>query len=94
MHVKFRSGNIVSELDAVSRNVSLGGVLLETQALIPQHSSVSFLMTVQGGRTVRPIELEGQGRVVRVEARGPENCFAIAVECRNPITQIEPFLPA
>lgn len=93
VHLKFVSGDLVSELDAVSRNVSLGGMLLETARVIPQHSPVSFLMTVHGGRIVRPIELAGHGEVVRVERSG-EAGFAIAVQCKNPITQIEPYLPA
>lgn len=34
VHVEFRSGELVSELDAVSRNVSTGGLLLEAPLLI------------------------------------------------------------
>ena len=93
VRVKFHSGNPVSELDTVTRNVSLGGMLLETATAIPQHSPVSFVMTLRGGRIVRPIELAGQGKVVRVENLGAGAGFAVAVECKNPITQIEPYLP-
>jgi hypothetical protein len=94
VHVKVYSGNVVSELDTVTRNVSLGGMLLETAAVIPQHSPLSFVMTLRGGRIVRPIELAGQGKVVRVETLAAGAGFAVAVECNNPITQIEPYLPA
>lgn len=92
VHVKFRSGTSVSELDAVSRNVSLGGMLLETASCIPERTPVSFVMTLQGGRIVRPIELAGEGQVVRVETGGAPAGFAIAVQCKHPITQIEPYL--
>jgi PilZ domain len=92
VQVKFLSGSRISELDAVSRNVSLGGMLLEMASLIPQNSRVSFRMTVHGGRVLRPIELAGEGEVVRVEHTGGE--FAIAVRCKRPITRIEPYLPA
>jgi len=92
VHVKFSDGNVISELDAVSRNVSLGGMLLETGARIPEHADVSFVMRLQGGRIVRPIELEGEGQVVRVESSTVPAGYAIAVQCKNPITQIEPYL--
>jgi hypothetical protein len=92
VHVKFRSGDLMSELDAVSRNVSLGGMLLETGSRIPERVSVSFVMTLQGGRIVRPIELAGEGQVVRVESNAAPAAYAIAVQCKNPITQIEPYL--
>jgi hypothetical protein len=93
VHVTFHSGNLVSELDAVSRNVSLGGMLLETAAVIPQHSPVSFLMTVQTGRMVQPIKLAGEGEVVRVENVPAGAGFAVAVACKYPIAQIESILP-
>lgn len=64
VHVEFHSGNSVLELDAVSNNVSIGGMLLETASLIPPHSLVSFVMTVQGGPVLRPIQLKGEGEVV------------------------------
>ena len=93
VHVKFEIGSTVSELDAVSRNVSLGGMLLESPSAIPQRSPVSFVMTLQAERMLHPIELKGEGEVVRVES-GRGGCgFAVAVECRQPITQIERYLP-
>jgi hypothetical protein len=91
VHVKFRSGNLVSELDTMSRNVSLGGMLLETASPIPEQTSVSFVMTLKGGRIARPIELAGDGQVVRVE-NSQTPAYAIAVQCKDPIIQIEPYL--
>jgi hypothetical protein len=57
VHGKFYSGKVVSEFDAVSRNVSIRGLLLETASEIPRHSSLSFTMTIEGGRTIHPIRL-------------------------------------
>jgi len=93
VHVTFHAGSSSAELDGVSRNVSVGGMLLETAAMIPQHSPVSFFMTVQGGRIAHPIELVGEGEVVRVEASGAGAGFAVAIECKRPIAQIENYLP-
>jgi len=93
VHVRFASGNLFSELDAVSRNVSLCGLLLETASIIPQHSPVSFVITLQGEQIVRPIELAGEGKVVRVEDVGTGAGFAVAIECKDPISQIEDIFP-
>jgi hypothetical protein len=92
VHLLFRSGELISEADAVSRDVSIGGLLLDCPMPIPQHSLVSFVMSLHG-RTLRPVELTGEGRVVRVEQTGPAAEFAIAIECKKPITQIEAYLP-
>ena len=89
---KFYSGNAISEFDAVSRNVSIGGLLLETASEIPWHSAVSFTMTVQGRGVIHPIRLAGEGEVVRVEPSGPGPWFAIALECKHPIAQMENYL--
>src|SRR5208337_2481376 len=91
VHVEFRSGELVSELDTVSRNVSTGGLLLEAPLLIPQGSSVSFVMILRGNQFVQPIELSGEGDVVRVEPGAPEAGFGIAVKCISSIRQIEHY---
>jgi PilZ domain len=92
VRLKFSSGTLASELDAMSRNVSLGGMLLETASAIPERTAVSFVMTLGGGRIARPIELTGDGHVVRVESSQAPSAYAIAVQCEHPITQIEPYL--
>lgn len=94
VHLKVRSGDAQSEIDAVSKNVSIGGLLLEATAQIPENCSVSFVLTVQGGHVTRPIRLTGEGEVVRVEPVLSENRFAIAVKCERPIAQIEEYLSA
>ena len=92
VHGKFYSGKAVSEFDAVSRDVSIGGLLLETASEIPRHSPVSFTMTIRGGSIVHPIRLAGEGEVVRVEPARHGAWFAIALACKHPIAQIENYL--
>ncbi len=92
VRVKLGSGSCPSELDAVSVNVSVGGMLLETAAMIPPHTPLRFVMTLQGGQIVLPIQLGGEGQVVRVERIGTTPRFAIAVECKTPIAEIQTYL--
>jgi hypothetical protein len=94
VRLKVHSSDCMVELDAVSRNISIGGLLLETSSLIPQHTPVSFVVTVQSAQVVRPIHFAGEGKVVRVDAEAAEEVFAIAVECERPITRTdEPLAP-
>jgi hypothetical protein len=90
-HVKV-SSELVSEVDTVSRNVSVGGLLLEAPLPIPEFSSVSFVLILRSRQFDLPIELAGEGEVVRVEPIGPEAGFGIAVKCTSPINQLESFL--
>lgn len=92
VHVKLGSGSQPSELEAVSVNVSVGGMLLETNAMIPPHTPLSFVMTLVGGEIVQPIHLVGEGQVVRVENIGVGSRFAIAVHCKKPIAEIDTYL--
>ena len=87
--VKFASQDSTEELQAVSENVSIGGMLLIAPSSIPQFSSVTFTLTVQDEHVIRPIQLVGEGRVVRVESSTEGKDFAIAVECVHPITELE-----
>jgi len=85
VRVKFPCGNSTVEMDTFSKNVSIGGVLLEAAAMIPPSSPVSFVMTVRGGRVIHAIQLSGEGKVVRVEHDPSGTSYAIAVECNTPI---------
>jgi hypothetical protein len=86
--LKFTSGTDIQELPAISKNVSVGGMLLEATSAIPQDSSISFTLTVNKQSALRPIRLVGHGKVVRVES--PETGkFTIAVECSRPISELE-----
>jgi PilZ domain len=92
VHVKARSGGIVSEINAISGNLSVGGVLLETETIIPKDSDVSFVVAVRDIRIAHPTALVGEGKVVRIE-RISDAAFRIAVECTNPMTHEKFFSP-
>lgn len=94
VRLKVHSAELMVELDAVSRNISIGGLLLETSCMIPQHTPVSFVMTVRSDQVPRPIQFAGEGKVVRVDAEAAEEVFAIAVECKRPITRSDEPLAA
>ena len=99
VRLKVHAAHSLVELDAVSRNISIGGLLLETSSMIPQHTPVSFVMTVWSAQAVRPIQFAGEGEVVRVDAKATEKqatgkMFAIAVECKRPITRTDGPLAA
>ena len=93
VQVKFPLGSAVSTLQAVSNNISLSGVLLEAESSIPQHSDVSFTMTVRQHHIVGPIQLAGEGKVVRVESHRSGSGFAIAVKCSRPLSKLDEYLP-
>jgi hypothetical protein len=94
VNIKFHSENSVSELRAISRNISLGGVLLEADSALPQHCDVSFIVTVRGHHIIGPTQILGEGEVVRVEPQRSGAGFAIAVKCKRPISELQGFLPA
>ena len=85
---------VVRELETVSKNVSVGGLLVTANDQIPLRTPVSLTMNVVGRRLRRSVRLSGEGEVVRVESLGPGAGFAIAVECIRPIQEIEDHLPA
>jgi hypothetical protein len=77
----------------MSQDVSIGGLLLACSVPIPKGSAVDFVISLRA-RKLRPVQLIGEGRVVRVERSRAQAEFAIAVECKNSISQIEAYLPA
>ena len=83
VNVKFHFEDSVSELQAVTKDVSVGGLLIETASPIPQHCPVDFIMTLHGGPVIRPVQVVGEGDVVRVEPHGPGAGFAIAIKCKR-----------
>ena len=87
----YHSGNVAGDVAAVSRNISRGGLLLESPEMVPLSSTISFVISLSG-RKLRPVRLTGEGKVVRVEPSAGKMEFMIAVECTNPITQIAPYL--
>ena len=87
-------GDSVSEFRAVSNNISIGGVLLESDLSIPQHCDVTFTIQVQGHDIIGPTQIVGEGEVVRVEPHRSGAGFAIAVRCKHPISELPSCLPA
>ncbi len=88
VHLSFPSGVTVRELDAISRNVSIGGLLLAASDSLPLHTQVNLIMEVRGPRLRSTVRLQSEGEVVRVE-RLKSAEFAIAIECKRPIDEIE-----
>jgi len=93
VQVIFNVAGCVSELQAISNNVSLGGILLEAATPIPQYCDVTFAMAVPEHHIVGGFQLAGEGAVVRVESHQSGTGFAIAVECRRPLSMLEDYLP-
>ena len=85
---------VLRELETVSKNVSVGGLLVTANDQLPLRTPVGLTMNVFGPRFRHPVKLVGEGRVVRVESLGSGAGFAIAVECKRPIKEIEDHLPA
>ena len=92
--VKFSLGNSSFELRAISNNISVGGVLLEADARIPQHCDVRFILTVRGHHVIGPTQIVGEGEVVRIEPHRSGTGFAIAVKCKRPISELRSFSPS
>ena len=91
VHFLFQHDSLSGEMAAVSRNISTGGLLLECPAKVPVASTINFVISLSG-RKLRPVRLTGEGTVVRLEPGTGKMEFAVAVECKNPITQIAPYL--
>jgi len=88
VQVRFGSGKAMAEVDAVTKNISLGGLLLESACLIPRGSRVEFAITLPWEPNSRTIKLPGAGKVVRVEPSETPAGFEIAVACSRSITQV------
>jgi hypothetical protein len=91
VRLKAHSADLTVEFEATSRNISICGLLLETSSMIPPLTPVSFIVTAEGTAIGHPIQFVGEGKVVRVDAKAAQELFAIAVECTQPITQIDHY---
>ncbi len=94
LQMKVQSLSLITEIEAVSKNVSVGGLLVKSALMIPQNASVSFVLSVHGEGAIRPIHLMGEGEVVRVETEEEGASFVMAVKCKAPVRQLEEYLPA
>jgi len=92
VQVTFDAGGSVSELQAISNNVSLDGMLLEAATPIPQYCDVSFTMAVPQNDAVGPFQLTGEGQVLRVESHQSGTGVSIAVKCKRPISKLRGIL--
>lgn len=86
--VSFYDHGFRSQVDTVSENVSIGGLLLASASPIPTSTPVSFVITVTGPSAVRPIVLSGEGQVVRVGGLDTRSGYSIAIRCKAPLTQL------
>jgi PilZ domain len=91
--IKFAVGGPVGELEAITENVSIGGFLVRSTAVIPLHTSISFVITVYGEQAERPIYLVGEGNVVRVERNDRDAMLSIAVKSKMPVMQLAQHFP-
>ena len=87
VYIRFKADSFGTEVVAVSKDVSIGGLLVRTAAMIPERTPVTFIISVRGDQSIQPIYLAGEGEVIRVKSSGAD--FMIAVECKTPITQLE-----
>jgi len=92
VRVRFSSGDSAAEVQMWSQNVSVGGLLLQSDSPIPPKTDVRFVITVRGGQLVRPILMKGEGQVVRLEREKSLAGFSIAVRCKRPIAEINHLL--
>jgi len=87
VRVTFSREGVLQKIETISRNVSVGGLLLETVDPIPVRTSITLKMDLRS-LSGRAISLAAEGRVVRVESSSPDATFAIAVECKRPISEM------
>ncbi len=81
--LSFPSEGKLHKLMAISKNVSIGGLLLKVSDQVPLRTPVSWTMDARGSWSRRPVRLRGEGEVVRVEHLGSGAGFAIAIECKT-----------
>lgn len=93
VRMNFQAGSNTAEIDGVSKNVSIGGLLVRSARPIPPQTPVTFVLSVHGKEGVRPLHLLGQGQIVRMEPDDQQG-FALAVRCNAPVTELEDYLPS
>ncbi|HTZ83676.1 MAG TPA: PilZ domain-containing protein [Candidatus Acidoferrales bacterium] len=92
--LSFPAGEAARKVDGVSKNVSLGGLLVKTEDVLPISTPVDLTVNVMGWSSRRPILLHGEGKVVRVVELARGAGFEIAVKCTRPITELRSHVPA
>jgi hypothetical protein len=80
-----------TEIETVTKNVSVGGFLVRSIVDIPLRTQVTFNLTIHGNDAIRPVHLVGAGEVVRVE-NDTDGGVAFAVKSSSPISMLEEHL--
>lgn len=78
--VQYQTGGTTADVEAVTKNISIGGILITSAIVIPLHTPVRSRIWA------------GEGKIVRVEPTENKGKVAIAVECDVPITHLEETL--
>jgi len=87
--VQYQTGGSTADVEAVTKNVSIGGILIRSAIVIPLNTPVRFRICIRKDKRARCIHLVGEGKVVRVESAENKAEVAIAVECDVPISHLE-----
>ncbi len=94
VRLKYQTGSTTTEIDGVSKNISLGGLLVRSASPIPAETAVTFVLSVHAKHALRPVHLMGEGQVIRMEQEEAEEGFAVAVKCNAPFIDLEDYLPS
>ncbi|MFY9911083.1 MAG: PilZ domain-containing protein [Candidatus Sulfotelmatobacter sp.] len=89
VRLSFPVGGALRKLETISKNVSVGGMLLKASDSIPVHAHVKLTMDVRAFGARRSVRLTSEGEVIRVEPEGTSGGFTVAIECKRPIKEIE-----
>lgn len=93
VHLKYQNASRTIEIETISTNLSLGGLLVRSTLPVPQTTAVTFVLSLHGSESARPIRLVGEGEVVRVEGGDVEGTYLMAVKCGTPVTELQDYLP-
>ena len=93
VRLRFLMGVVNVQSDSVSKNLSVGGLLIRSTIAIPTNTELTFTLSAYGKGAVRPVYLVGEGVVVRVFRDESGKSFLVSVECKIPVAQLEEYLP-
>ncbi len=86
--VNFPSDGETHQLKALTKNVSVGGMLLKAASQLPLRTQVRLTIEVNTPWPGRHFRLHAEGEIVRVEELGKQEGFALAIECKRLIEEI------
>ena len=93
VRLRFQRGSTTAEIETVSKNLSVDGLLVRSLLPVPEHTAVTFVLSVHGSQSLRPVHLMGEGEIVRVENVEAEGTYVMAVKCDAPVAELEEYLP-